>query len=212
MRTDRLRSKVEVLERGLPGLSDVRRRVCQLGKTSRRLAKWFRGLDDRDRANMDGARTPHHKPIATLGELGEHERARECTDLAIRHGVWRERLQMQEHFMRSCEREVWNEGSSSRVVLLFDIVHPSLSAAQRQALPPELLSMPGVVENFMTDRGPVEVERRPDGRIAMTPPEATGKVLDRYLDDLGLPQISRRSDGLHGTPEMEAPSDKSGTS
>jgi aspartate beta-hydroxylase len=352
--------KMEELQNALPKIFRARRRAGQVLNSNPRLAIWLRGLDARQRLNMDEARSHYFKLICALQEMGETARARDCMNLAIRHGVWREHLHMPEHFMhavpdkhihdanefafvefleksypviraeldtvtepahrgfkpvkeqnlvqrgawdeivfhqggqrfeKACrmfpqtskileqipdvvngpgvatlswlhpgtrvlphcgptnsvlrvhlglkvppgcgmrikdervtweegrclvfdhayEHEVWNMGSSSRVVLLFDIFHPSLSRQDRKALPRELLTLRGVTEKFMKDRGVLMIERRADGQIAMRPDDSTESVLLRYLEDLGLSRVARGSNGLQTTPEGELHAAESGT-
>lgn len=107
-------------------------------------------------------------------------------------------------FDHSYEHEVWNRGGAERVVLLFDVFHPSLTEQQRKTLPPELFSLLGVTEKFMRDRQVERIERQPSGMFNLTPDSQLSLILGRYFDGLGLKSISFTEGALQLGAEASA--------
>lgn len=99
-------------------------------------------------------------------------------------------------FDHSYEHEVWNRSNESRVVLLFDMFHPSLTKEEKDALPPEYLSFQGMIEKLMRDRGVREIERCDAKSFLLRPDEASERVLVRYFDQLAIQGISLSSEGI----------------
>jgi hypothetical protein len=98
-------------------------------------------------------------------------------------------------FDDSFEHEVRHDGQSDRVVLILDMAHPELDAAQREGL---LRRRPGPRERivaFMKERGFDSISAQ-DGRLIARPGGATRELLAMYLRGAGVVAADLQGDSV----------------
>jgi aspartate beta-hydroxylase len=87
-------------------------------------------------------------------------------------------------FDDSFEHEVWNRAATPRIVLLFDVVHPNLPAADVAAKTERRTSLEETVRTFLTTRGIAGVTRDPrTDALTVIPDDWTSKTITRYMKD-----------------------------
>jgi aspartate beta-hydroxylase len=99
-------------------------------------------------------------------------------------------------FDDSFEHEVWNRAASERVVLLFDVLHPNLPAAEVTARRERQTSLEESVRTFLTTRGIAGVTRDPrTDALTVLPDDWTTKTITRYMKDHDVTrvQVARES-------------------
>lgn len=99
-------------------------------------------------------------------------------------------------FDDSFEHEVWHEGSSDRVVLIFDMAHPDLDDAHRQRLLDNSPTPEERIVAFMRDRNLAGISIR-DGEIVFTPNPAMHALVTRYMDATGVRGAQLTGDEFH---------------
>lgn len=97
-------------------------------------------------------------------------------------------------FDDSIEHEVWNDGSESRVVLLFDVFHPGLSPGDRQTLS-QSEDQGAQARRFMKDRGFRSLALSRGSAVQVGLDRATELFVQRYLIDSGVASIELSADG-----------------
>jgi aspartate beta-hydroxylase len=108
-------------------------------------------------------------------------------------------------FDDSFEHEVWHRGSEPRVVLLFDILHPSLRPEEQAALVREQVSFEARVRSFMEARGLARMIRlSDDDAIVLMPDLANETAIRRYMRDAGALAVALTGDQLSFEWEAEA--------
>jgi aspartate beta-hydroxylase len=100
-------------------------------------------------------------------------------------------------FDDSFEHEVWNRGSSARVILLFDILNPAVPDALKAEDDLHQTPLEEKVRGFMTGSHLRRVERSdgPDG-VSVALDEVTARMVRRYLQHAGLDAAELRGNDL----------------
>lgn len=84
-------------------------------------------------------------------------------------------------FDDSFEHEVRHEGTTPRIVLLFDIYHPTLSEQERARLLVQRKSVDATIAAFMNEHGLAAIEAR-DGDVLLRPGAGVEAAIRRYME------------------------------
>jgi aspartate beta-hydroxylase len=107
-------------------------------------------------------------------------------------------------FDDSFEHEVWHRGDQPRLVLLMDVLHPSLDDQLRRRLLAARRSPSEQIAAYLAEHGLERIERD-NAEVVMRPSTATATLVRRYMAETGARAVELRGRELHFEYDADRP-------
>ncbi len=99
-------------------------------------------------------------------------------------------------FDDSFEHEIWHHGTEPRVVLLFDVLNPTLSEDEKARLLQKRASLEDRIKAFMLEHGLQRIDASND-QLQFLPNESMATVVRRYMQDNHTSVVEMRGGKLY---------------